>query len=317
MKKILLTALLSVSVIFVFGQQDPQFTQNTFLRMPVNPGYAGTSGSLCATLAYRTQWVGFPGAPKTFLFTADIPVIDLHGGMGLTVVKDQLGNFNFTLARAAYSYHKPIGPTGLLGIGLELGMMQSSVAYNWLAPDGTDGTADLSIPNASVNKMTYDVGLGAYYRTDQLHVGFSMSHLPGKAQSLKDKEFNYQAARHYYVMAGYDFFLTSKITLRPSAHVKSDAAVTTFDLHCNVLFDNFIWGGLSYRLQDAIAPMVGVALHPDKEKKSTLKIGYSYDLGTSHLAPYHSNTHEILVNYCIKWNRPPKIQSHINPRFLR
>lgn len=315
MRKVLLGVGFTITTFLAFAQQDPQFTQNMFMKLPVNPGYAGTSGSLCATLAYRTQWVGFPGAPKTFFFSADMPMIDLHGGIGLTVMKDKLGNFNFTFARAAYSYHKPVGATGLLGIGLELGILQSSVAYKWLAPDGTDGNADMAIPDQGVNKMTYDVGLGAYYRTDQLHVGFSMSHLPGKAESLKATEFNYQAARHYYVMAGYDFFLTSKITLRPSAHVKSDAAVTTFDLHCNVLYDNFIWGGLSYRLQDAIAPMVGLAWKPND--KQTIKIGYSYDLGTSDLKAHHSNTHEILVNYCIKWNRPPRIQSHINPRFLR
>jgi len=315
MKKVLLSVSLSLSAILVFAQQDPQFTQNPFMKLPVNAGYAGTTGSLCATAVYRTQWVGFPGAPKTFMFTADMPMIDLHGGIGLTVAKDNLGNFNFTMARAAYSYHKPIGATGLLGIGLEVGILQSSVAYNWLAPDGTNGEADLAIPDAGVNKMTYDIGFGAYYRTEQLHVGLSLAHIPGKGESLKAPEFNYQAARHYYLMAGYDFYLSSKLTLRPSTHIKTDAAVTTFDLHANLMYDNFIWAGASYRLQDAIAPMIGLAWKPND--KQTIKIGYAYDLGTSNLKAHHSNTHEIFVNYCIKWNRPPKIQSHINPRFLK
>jgi type IX secretion system PorP/SprF family membrane protein len=315
MRKVLLAVCLSFLAIATFAQQDPQFTQNMFMKLPVNAGYAGTTGSLCATLAYRTQWVGFPGAPKTFFFSADMPLLGLHGGVGLTIMKDKLGNFNFTHARGAYSYHKPIGATGLLGVGLDIGILQSAVEYNWLAPDGTTGMADQAIPNQQVHKMTYDVGFGAYYRTDQLHVGISMSHLPGKAEKLTAPDFNYQLARHYYIMAGYDFFLSSKITVRPSIHIKSDAAVTTFDLHGDILFDNFIWGGVSYRLQDAIAPMVGVALKVDA--KSTLKIGYSYDLGTSDLKAYHRNTHEILVNYCVKWNRPPKIQSHINPRFLK
>ena len=41
------------------------------------------------------------------------------------------------------------------------------------------------------------------------------------------------------------------------------------------------------------------------------------DLGTSDLKAHHSNTHEILVNYCIKIEPKLKIQSHINPRFLK
>jgi type IX secretion system PorP/SprF family membrane protein len=315
MKKNLLLIVLAFLTNFSFAQQDAQFTQNMFMKLPVNAGYAGTTGSLCATAAYRTQWVGFPGAPQTFFFSADMPVLDVHGGLGLTVMKDKLGNFNFTYARGAYSYHTPIGATGLLGVGIEVGVLQSSVEYNWLAPDGTNGMSDVAIPEAALKKMTYDIGLGLFYRTDQLHVGISASHLPGKAEHLSAHDFNYQAARHYYVMAGYDFFISGKVTLRPSVHVKSDAAVTTFDLNCNIMYDNFIWGGLTYRLNDAIAPMMGVALKVDR--KSTLRVGYAYDLGISDLKDHHANTHEIIVNYCIKWNRPPKMQSHINPRFLK
>lgn len=315
MRKILLSLGLSLTAMLAFAQQDPQFSQNMFIKLPINPGYAGTSGAMCATAVYRTQWVGFPGSPKTILFAIDAPISALHGGVGLTIVNDKLGNFGFMHVRGAYSFHKPIGQTGLLGIGLEAGILQGSVRDNWLAPDGTDGTLDQAIPNAKVNKMTFDIGLGAYYRTEQLFVGLSASHLPGGAESLKDTDFKYQAARHYYILAGYDFFLSSTLKLRPSVHVKSDAAVTTFDANINLLWHDMIWGGVSYRLQDAIVPLVGFAWSPNQ--KSTLKIGYSYDLGMSDLKAHHSNTHEILLNYCIKFAPKPKTQSHINPRFLR
>jgi type IX secretion system PorP/SprF family membrane protein len=315
MRKVLLALGLSLTALVSFGQQDPQFSQNMFVKLPVNPGYAGTSGAICATAIYRTQWMNFPGSPKTILFAIDAPIPALHGGAGLTIVNDKLGNFNFMHARAAYSFHKPLGQTGLLGIGLEAGIIQATVQDKWLAPDGTDGTLDEAIPNDKVSKMTFDIGLGAYYRTQQLYVGLSASHIPGKAESLKATDFNYQAARHYYVLAGYDFFLTSTLTLRPSVHVKSDAAVTTFDANINLLWNNMIWGGVSYRLQDAILPHLGFAWEPNQ--KSTLKIGYAYDLGISGLKSYHKNTHEILVNYCIKFTPKVKIQSHINPRFLR
>ena len=324
MKKTFLPLFLIFNLSFLMegiAQQDPQFSQNMFIKLPINPGYAGTNGAICATAVYRTQWVGFPGAPRTFLFAIDAPVPKLHGGAGLTIMNDQLGNFGFMHVRGAYSFHKPIGQTGLLGIGLELGMLRGNVKYNWLAPDGTTGVLDPSIPNAAVGETTYDVGFGAYYRTEQLFVGLSAAHLPGNAEQLQAKEFNYQAARHYYVMAGYDFFLLSTLKLRPSVHIKSDAAVTTFDGNINLLWKDMVWAGVSYRLQDAIVPLFGFAWSPNN--KSTLKIGYSYDLGTSGLKgkaapkPYHNNTHEILVNYCIKFAPKPKTQSHINPRFLR
>lgn len=285
------------------------------MKLPINPGYAGTNGAMCATAVYRNQWVGFQGAPKTFFFSADAPLLALHGGLGLTVMKDNIGSFGFLNARAAYSYHMLVGQTGLLGIGIEAGIMQMSVKYNWLAPDGTNGLSDNAIPDAALKKMTYDIGLGAYYKTNQLYVGFSASHLPGKAEHFSAPSFNYRNARHYYVIVGYDFNLTSSLTLRPSLHVKSDAVVTTFDANINLLWNNMIWGGVSYRLDDAIVPMVGFAFNPNP--KSTLKIGYAYDLNTSGLKSYNKNTHEILVNYCVKIVPKVKQQSHINPRFLK
>src|ERR1035437_3085525 len=249
MKKALLP-LFSLFLILNFNfsfqgiaQQDPQFSQNMFIKLPINPGYAGTSGAICATVVYRTQWVGFPGAPKTLFFCIDAPVPMLHGGAGLTIVNDKLGNFSFMHVRGAYSFHKTIGATGLLGIGLEAGILQSSVQNFWLAPDGTNGhtgNIDNAIPATGLSKMTFDVGLGAYYRTDQMFVGLSASHVPGGAEQLKANFFDYKAARHYYVMAGYDFILSSAFTLRPSVHVKSDASVTTFDSKINLLLNNIL-----------------------------------------------------------------------------
>lgn len=317
MRKALLSIVLSLITVLIFAQQDAQFSQNTLIKLPVNPGYAGTNGAFCATAVYRNQWMGFEGGgtPKTMLFSVDAPVIGLHGGLGLTVISDKIGNFVFTQARAAYSYHTQVGSTGLLGIGIEAGIFQGSVGGKWLTPSGDDGTLDVAIPNESLKKTTYDIGLGAYYRTEQLFFGVSAAHVPGKAQRLEAPEFNYQAARHYYVMAGYDFLLSSAIKLRPSVHVKSDAAVTTFDANINLLWNDMIWGGVSYRLRDAIIPMIGFAWSPSQ--KSTLKVGYAYDIGASDLKNHHNDTHEILVNYCIKLVPKIKAQSHVNPRFLR
>ena len=315
-KKILLFISLSTAALYAFAQQDPQFTQNRFMKLPVNPGYAGTRGNLCATTAYRTQWVGFSGAPKTSFISADMPVKDLGGGIGLTVLKDKLGNFNFTHARGAYSYHRSMNKgIGLLGIGLELGVLQSTVDNNWLAPDGSHGEADEGIPADIVKKAMFDVGAGVYYRTDVMYVGISTSYVPGKAEHLSATEFDYKAARHYYVMAGYIWQPAPMLKFRPSAFVKSDAAVITFDLHCDLLYNDFVWGGLSYRLQDAVAPVAGIAFKPSgRHSASLLKIGYSYDIGISDLKAHHGNTHEILINYCIQWNKP--VGSHKHPRYM-
>ena len=84
-------SLFVIALVFscVAMAQEPQFSQYMFNRMSYNPGYAGSSGSICAALMYRNQWLGLhldaPNAnakagstPQDVLFTFDMPVKFLH-----------------------------------------------------------------------------------------------------------------------------------------------------------------------------------------------------------------------------------------------
>ena len=91
---------LLVSLVFsgslALAQQDPQFSQNMFAKLAVNPGFAGANDAICATLLYRNQWTGFGGEPKTMLFTGDLPLDLLHGGVGLSVYASEQHGFRFS-----------------------------------------------------------------------------------------------------------------------------------------------------------------------------------------------------------------------------
>jgi len=68
-----------------------------------------------------------------------------------------------------------------------------------------------------------------------------------------------------------------------------------------VYWNQHIWTGISYRLQDAFCFMAGYAFNVSK--RSAFKVGYAYDLGTSHLKAYHNNTHEVFLNYSLKFRK--------------
>ena len=108
------------------AQQEPQFSQNMFNILPVNPGYAGSSDAICATLLYRNQWVGWAGTPKTMLLSVESPVKLLRGGLGLTVFSDKLGLEKTSGVKLAYAYKVDIGP-GQLGIGVHAGMINKAL----------------------------------------------------------------------------------------------------------------------------------------------------------------------------------------------
>lgn len=314
-----LAALTSVS----FAQQDPQFTQFMHSKLIYNPGYAGTSEAICANVLYRQQWVNFPGAPKTGLVSFDMPIGQLPIAIGLNVMTDQIGFSKTLFARLALAYNRHIG-AGVLGIGIDGGVLQQQFNGTWITPDG-NGVHDGTIPaytsgsgtgstNPALNKLSYDVGFGAFYSiANKMYVGISSTHLA--AQDIKATDsVKYKLARHYYIVGGYTFNFGEggKHGINPNVKVKSDAASTQLDVNLTYIYNRMFWIGVSYRMQDAIAPMIGARFLKDK----SLKVGYSYDLTLSKIKGYSSGTHEIMLGYCFNVKKPKKVTSYQNARFL-
>ncbi len=323
MKKIFttLTVALAAFTSVSFAQQDPQFTQFMHNKLIYNPGYAGTSQAICANVLYRQQWVNFPGAPKTGLISVDMPVGSLPLGIGLNVMNDQIGFSKTLFARLALAWNKPLG-TGILGVGIDGGILQQQFNGNWITPDG-NGNQDNAIPgytsgtpgvtNPKLNELTYDLGFGAYYTIpNKMYVGISSTHLTAQDISAGSK-VKYSLARHYYLMGGYTFSLPNPDhAIQPNIKVKTDAASTQLDVNVTYLFKNTFWLGVSYRMQDAIAPMIGARFLPNR----SLKVGYSYDVTTSKIKGYSAGTHEIMLGYCFMPKPKVKVTSYQNTRQL-
>lgn len=308
----------------VNAQQDPQFTQNMFNRLPVNAGFAGSNGSICATLINREQWMGFEGNPKTTVFSADGSFKlrqKYQMGAGLSVMQDQLGPVKSLNVKAALSYHYRI-QQGVLSIGLDFGIFNQSIDGDWRTSSGNfDGTEDPSIPNSEAGKTTFDLGGGLYYYTRDMYVGISSTHLnqPTISDEPDDESlYNYQQVRHYYVMAGYNYLLNSQFELQPSIFAKTDGVSTQLDLNTNVLYNNMVWAGVSYRLEDAVSFLAGVKLEdigvPAELKP--LKIGVAYDFTTSELSNHSDGSMEFMINYCYKISKIVKVERYKSVRFL-
>ena len=309
-----------------FAQQDPQFTQFMFCKQAYNPAVVGTNGSICFDALFRQQWVSFPGAPKTGLFGFNMNAGNF--GVGLTVMNDQIGFQNTTMARIAGAYHIHIGPAGILSIGVDAGIYQQKINGAYVPPQTLN---DPSIPNnnnptgagsPNLNKMSPDFGGGIYYTIpNKLYIGISSTHLGGETLvggssqpsngPYTGYKLTYDVARHYYIMAGYNFDLRGGTdALQTNVLVKTDAASTQLDVNATYMYKKMIGLGISYRLQDAVAPMLVY------KAPFGLRVAYSYDITTSKIKGYSSGTHEISIGYCMKPKDKAKTQSHWNTRFF-
>jgi type IX secretion system PorP/SprF family membrane protein len=310
-----------LTILIVSAQQDAQFTQNMFNKLGVNPGSAGHNGGFCGTLISRSQWMGFEGRPQTYLFSGDAR-FNKHG-VGLTIIQDKLGIESTMNLKAAYSYHLTLGGVGELGIGLELGMVSKSFGNDFIAIN--DVTQDPSIPNASTSAMNIDAGLGVYYEIkDKLYVGLSTLHITqSELEDISEEggegALKYATSRHYYIMAGYDWDVTNgsrKLVIKPSILAKTDAASTQLDLNAIALYNNLFWGGVSYRVQDAMALLAGIDFGSVDPSLKGLKLGVSYDLTTSSIGDNSSGSLEFMIRYCMNINKPSKREVYHSVRFL-
>ena len=226
MRKLFTAAFILGLSTSVFGQQDPQFSQNMFNRLFSNPAYAGSSDAICFTGLFRSQWVSYDGAPKTGVFSADMPINKINMGAGLTLWTDEIGFENTFEAKLALSYRFKIGSTSHLGVGLDLGYMQKSLDGTKLVPNQQN---DPIIPGNVSGNAIPDIGAGLYFNSSKFYAGVSATHLTENEIDL-DKT-NYKLARHYYLTAGYLFELTPSLGLTPSVYLKNDGKTTQTDIN--------------------------------------------------------------------------------------
>jgi type IX secretion system PorP/SprF family membrane protein len=325
------------------AQQDPQFTQFMYIKQAYNPAFVGTDGTICFNALYRQQWVNFPGAPKTGVFGFNMPV-NLLGGMGVGVyfANDQLGFMASNSVRAQVAKHFVIGENGaLLSVGADAGIFQQRINGTFIAPQTLNDPAIPSNPTGSsgsttqygtnapaLNKIVPDFGFGIYFTMpNKMYVGVSTTHLSAASLQGKDQpsggtigtppqvnsvyNLTFDVARHYYIVAGYTFsFQGGDHNIIPNIKIKTDAATTQVDFNLTYMLQKKFWLGATYRLQDAVAPMIGYQF------PFGLKAGYSYDVTLSKIKGYSAGTHEVMLGYCFKPKPPVKAQSHWNVRYF-
>ena len=285
------------------GQQDPQYTNHMYYKLGVNPGFAGSDDAINGIILNRYQWSGLEGAPKTLIFSADASV-DLFGspgGVGLNIISDELGFEENVLVNFSYAYKARLA-FGVLGIGLSAGFFSKSINGEWFIPEDDLGIyvqpgSDPGVPQGESSQIAFDAGIGVFLKGVNYYAGASVTHVNQAAIRYADLASTY-LARHYYLTGGYNIRLSDPLfELRPSLLFKSDLAGWQLDVNANLVYDDRLWGGITYRTQDAIALLLGLELI------NGLKVGYSFDLTTSAIGRYGYGSHEIFIGYSVDLER--------------
>ena len=84
--------------------------------------------------------------------------------------------------------------------------------------------------------------------------------------------------------------------LAPSTLIRyQDDAPLSFDVNAFMVFYDAVGVGLSYRNDDSVIPMFELQINQN------FHVGYAYDITTSALNQYSNGSHEIMINYRVKF----------------
>jgi len=312
MKKLVVIIIFTIISLNLMAQQDPKFSQNMFLAPVYNPGAVGSGDRICLAAAFRNQWTGLPDAPIVTTFSAHMPLrfLGRTHGVGLNLMNDNLAFNNDFLFSASYAFRIDLG-TGNLGIGTSLGVANQSLTPDFYGADVIDPEGDPFIPNNGGSVFGFDMGLGAFYNTDNLYVGVSTTHLNQTSFNYPEDIAETKLIRHFYLLAGYNIQLTNPMfEIMPSVMVQTDTRSNQIYLNTNLRYNKRFWGGVSYSVGGAITALFGIEL------LNGIMVGYSYDFELSPLLKYNSGSHEVTVRYCFDLSIDKSPQKYESIRFL-
>jgi len=298
------------------AQQDPQYTQYMYNTQVVNPAYAGSRDALSFGALYRTQWVGFEGAPRTLTFSADSPIGVLENmGLGLSIVRDEIGPAIESNIVVDYSYTINTSDVAELSFGLKGGLDLLDVDFTKLNIfDGGDVFED----NID-NKLQPQIGAGIYYNTEKFYAGLSVPNFLTtehfEESTINDIEDNpgFDGERvaverlHYFLIAGYVFDLNPSLKFKPATLVKAvSGSPLQVDLSANFLINEKLTLGASYRWSAAFSGMVGF------QASDGIFIGVGYDYQTTDIEKYSDGSYEIMLRFDV-FKKPERV---LTPRFF-
>lgn len=311
MKYYILILLVFMSISLSFSQQDSQYTQYMYNTQVINPGYIGSKDVLSFGLLYRSQWVGFDGAPETGTFTLSSPIGEAKKmGLGLSIVNDQIGPSTETNIVVDYAYALMFSRVSKLSFGIKAGVNILDVDYTKL---NIYDTNDSQFSENINNKLYPQIGAGIFYNTDKMYVGLSVPNLLNSKHYNTDNiddinvdEFAIERL-HYFLIGGYVFDLNENLKFKPATMVKLvDGSPIQADISANFLINEKITLGAAYRFDAAVTAMAGFQI------TNRLFIGMGYDYQTTDIETYSDGSYEIFIKFDVLKN----VERILTPRFF-
>jgi type IX secretion system PorP/SprF family membrane protein len=306
MKNIFTLLLIAFGFQCALAQDEAIFNHYQINPILINPSLAGFGETHHLQMNLRNQWVGFPGAPATYMVSYNGP-IGKTLGIGIGALSEnvaQVTRFKFLMN---YAFRYQINDLKFAaGFSTELQRIQlaSSVkdqGENLYQP------GDFIIENAIDGVRLFDASLGLFGQfRETTYFGLSFPNLVQArlddivtSDEAKTEFFRYYIFHlgHKFMFDDYNFKLEPSIMIRK---IRNTPFQVDFNLLTGFLNDQ-VQAGVSYR--SGTGGAIGIILGT---RISALSAYYSYDVSFQRFQQYNGGSHEVTVAFDFKAKKKDK-----------
>lgn len=307
--KIFLTVSALIFCVGISHAQDLHFSQffnNPLLTNPANTGFIPDADYRLGA-SYRNQYSNIMAVPyQTMSIYGDAQVfrdkIETGWlGLGGVILRDVAGSGSLTSTKVygSVAYHQMLGLSSLLTAGFNVGWANKRIDQSKLTfPDQFDGhffdgtrPTDAQLLNNSVSYFDMQAGLNyAYFPTTDVYInaGYSIQHVNQPKETFFEDNGNSKLAMRHIGFLNGIFKVDENVIINPNIYYTTQASSSELVLGMNAAYNlsgdgsKQIIGGLYYRYQDAVVPMVGLEIN-------NIRFTFSYDVTTSSLKNFNNS----------------------------
>jgi type IX secretion system PorP/SprF family membrane protein len=292
--------LLFVQIFCTFSvksQQLPVLQQYILQPSLLNPGITGSSECIQFRLTDRHQWLGFPGAPKTQILTAESTFTSgkKSHGLGLHLYNDINGAQKQLGGNIIYAFHFYLNRRKTLKMGLGL----SGTIYQATLDERDFSNVTDPVVNRNLNrKFNFDASTGVYIYHDKFFAGFSAVQILPAVSTFHP----FTNTRTFYIYSGTDIKIPGQVfSFHPSVLYSTNRkGEMHIDLNPGFVYRDNYWIIFSYRhlLNEFPGQPNSLVTYLGMNYRN-FTFGYGFDIGLTALQKHHFGSHEFMLGYKI------------------
>ncbi len=300
----------------VNSQQQQMYTQFMYNKLSLNPAFAGNETYMSATLLYRDQWNGFPGAPKAQVLSINLPRLGKRVGLGLNFERQTIGITEKITYEAMYAYKFFLGD-GTLSMGMNVS------GRNYIQ-DYTDNRLfaiqeiqlDPSIPTTVQSRNLINAGFGVYYNTNRFFVGASLPRMIRSDLDFDNNNLFSTEVRHLFLMTGATFIVNNDLRITPQMMFRAaEDSPWGLDLNLSATLRDKYSVGVTYRTGGAKNNIgESINLIAGMQLSERMMLGFAYDITVSDIRAIDNGSLEMILSYNFIARKIKTII--VNPRYF-